>query len=135
VPVRVLWASAGQAPSTVAASGPLPTSDSGVLADMVDLGGTDPVLLEDEEFVELMVKAVQADYRALNAYSCRPDVRISADIHAVGGNRDHRIGREMLASWETHTSGRFTLSDFEGGHFYLNDHLDAVARMVSADVR
>ncbi len=135
VPVRVLWASAGQAPSTVAASGPLPTSDSGVLADMVDLGGTDPVLLEDEEFVELLVKAVQADYRALNAYSCRPDVRISADIHAVGGNRDHRIGREMLASWETHTSGRFTLSDFEGGHFYLNDHLDAVARMVSADVR
>ena len=135
VPVRVLWASAGQAPSTVAAYGPLPTSDSGVLADMIDLGGTDPVLLEDEEFVELLVQAVQADYRALNVYSCRPDVRISADIHAVGGNRDHRIGREVLASWETHTSGRFTVSDFEGGHFYLNDHLDAVARMVSADVR
>jgi mycobactin phenyloxazoline synthetase len=135
VPVRALWASAGQAPSTVAASGPLPTSESGVLADMVDLGGTDPALLEDEEFVELLVKAVQADYRALNVYSCRPDVRISADIHAVGGNRDHRIGREMLAGWETHTSGRFTLSDFDGGHFYLNDHLDAVVRMVSADVR
>jgi len=135
VPVRALWASAGQAPSMVALSGPLPTSDTGVLADMVDLGGTDPVLLEDEEFVELLVKAVQADYRALNVYSCRPDVRISADIHAVGGNRDHRIGREMLAGWETHTSGRFTLSDFDGGHFYLDDHLDAVARMVSADVR
>jgi mycobactin phenyloxazoline synthetase len=135
VPVRALWASAGQAPSTVAASGPLPTSESGVVADMVDLGGTDPVLLEDEEFVELLVKAVQADYRALNVYSCRPDVRISADIHAVGGNRDHRISREMLAGWETHTSGRFTLSDFDGAHFYLNDHLDAVVRMVSADVR
>jgi mycobactin phenyloxazoline synthetase len=135
VPVRVLWASAGHAPSTVAASGPLPTSEGEVLADMVDLGGTDPVLLEDEEFVELLVKAVQADYHALNAYSCPADVRISADIHAVGGNRDHRIGREMLASWETHTSGRFTQSDFEGGHFYLNDHLDAVAQLVSADVR
>jgi mycobactin phenyloxazoline synthetase len=135
VPVRVLWASAGQAPSTVAGSGPLPTSDSGVLADMVDLGGTDPVLLEDQEFVELLVQAVQADYTALNAYSCRPDVRISADIHAVGGNRDHRISREMLATWGTHTSGRFTLSNLEGGHFYLNDYLDVVAQMVSADVR
>jgi mycobactin phenyloxazoline synthetase len=135
VPVRALWASAGQAPSTVAAFGPLPTSDGGVLADMVDLGGTDTVLLEDEEFVELLVKAVQVDYHALNAYSCRPDVRISADIHAIGGNRDHRIGREILAGWQTHTSGRFTVSAFEGGHFYINDHLDAVARMVSADVR
>jgi mycobactin phenyloxazoline synthetase len=134
VPVRALWASAGQAPSTVDGYGPLPTSASGVLADMVDLGGTDPVLLEDEEFVELLVRAVQADYRALNAYSCPPDVRIGADIHALGGNRDHRIGPEILASWGTHTSGRFTVSDFEGGHFYLNDHLDAVARMVSADV-
>jgi mycobactin phenyloxazoline synthetase len=81
------------------------------------------------------VKAVQADYRALNAYSCRPDVRIGADIHAVGGSRDRRISREMLTGWETHTSGRFALSHFEGGHFYLSDHLDAVARMVSADVR
>ncbi|OBG41131.1 non-ribosomal peptide synthetase, partial [Mycobacterium sp. E3198] len=135
VPVRVLWASAGQPPSTVAAYGPLPTSASGVLADMVDLGGTDPVLLEDDEFVELLVTAVQADYRALNAYSCGPDVRIGADIHAVGGDRDHRISRETLARWETHTSGRFTVSDFAGGHFYLNDHLDAVARLVSADVR
>jgi mycobactin phenyloxazoline synthetase len=93
------------------------------------------VLLQDEEFVELMVKAVRADYRALNAYSCRPDVRIAADIHAVGGNRDHRISRDMLAGWATHTSGEFTLSDFDGGHFYLNDHLDAVARMMCADVR
>ncbi|OBA74472.1 non-ribosomal peptide synthetase [Mycobacterium sp. 1554424.7] len=135
VPVRVLWASAGQPPSTVEAYGPLPTSQSGVLADMVDLGGTDPVLLEDEEFVELLVAAVQADYGALNAYSCGPDARIAADIHAVGGNRDHRISRETLARWASHTSGRFTASEFEGGHFYLDDHLDAVARMVSADVR
>lgn len=135
VPVRALWASAGQPPSLVASSGPLPTDERGVLDDMVDLGGTDPTLLDDEEFVELLVRAVQADYRALNAYSCPPDARINADIHAVGGSRDHRIGRDMLAAWATHTSGRFTLSDFEGGHFYLADHLDAVARMLSADVR
>ncbi|MGO9183500.1 non-ribosomal peptide synthetase [Mycobacterium sp.] len=135
VPVRLLWASAGQAPSSVNASGPLPTSAGGVLADMVDLGGTDPALLDDEEFVELLVRAVRADYRALNAYSCRPGVRIGADIHAIGGSRDHRITRDMLAAWEAHTCGRFTLSGFDGGHFYLNDHLDAVARLVSADVR
>ncbi len=135
VPVRALWASAGQAPSSVNASGPLPTTDGGVLADMVDLGGTDPALLDDEEFAELLVKAVQADYRALNAYLCGPDVRIAADIHAVGGTRDHRITRDMLSAWETHTSGRFSLSAFEGGHFYVNEHIDAVARGVSADAR
>jgi mycobactin phenyloxazoline synthetase len=135
VPVRTVWVSSGQAPSTIAASAPLPTSDSDVLADMVDLGGTDPMLLEDDEFVELLVRAVRADYQAFSRYSCERDVRIRADIHALGGDRDHRIGREMLAGWQAHTAGRFNLSYFTGGHFYLNDHLDAVARTVSAHVR
>nr|WP_241011191.1 alpha/beta fold hydrolase [Mycobacterium gordonae] len=135
VPVRALWASSGQAPSTIAASGPLPASDADVLADMVDLGGTDPMLLEDEEFVELLITAVKADYRALGCYSCPPETRISADIHVVGGRSDHRISQDMLSGWETHTSGRFTLSHFDGGHFYLTEHLDELAAIVSAHVR
>ncbi len=129
--VRELWASAGQAPSTVAEAPPLPTSDSEVLADMVDLGGTDPRLLEDDDFVELLVLAVRADYRAFSRYSCRRDVRITADIHALRGDRDHRISREWSDRWESHTAGRFTLSMFDGGHFYLNEHLNAIAALVS----
>jgi mycobactin phenyloxazoline synthetase len=132
VPVQALWASSSQPPSTVDKAAPLPTADRDVLADMVDLGGTDPLLLEDDEFVELLVVAVKADYRAFSRYSCQPDVGIRADIHAIGGNSDHRVSREMLAGWESHTFGRFTMSDFDGGHFYLNDHLDAVAQLVSA---
>lgn len=131
VVVDTLWASAGQAPCTVAEAPPLPTTDRDVLADMVDLGGTDPRLLEDEDFVELLVMAVQADYRALAGYACAADDRITADIHALRGDRDHRISREWSDRWASHTSGQFTLSTFEGGHFYLNDHLDAVAALVS----
>jgi len=129
--VRTLWASAGQAPSTVAEAPPLPTSDSAVLADMVDLGGTDPRLLEDDDFVELLVLAVRADYRALSGYSCRRAERITADVHALRGDRDHRISREWSDRWASHTAGQFTLSTFDGGHFYLNEHLNAIAALVS----
>jgi len=131
VAVRTLWASAGQAPSTIAEAPPLPTTDRDVLADMIDLGGTDPRLLDDEDFVELLVMAVQADYRALSGYVCAADDRIAADIHALRGDRDHRISREWSDRWASHTTGRFTLSTFDGGHFYLNEHLDAVAALVS----
>lgn len=135
VEVTTLWASAGQAPSTIAESPALPTSDRDVLADMVDLGGTDPRLLEDEDFLELLVMAVQADYRALDGYSRDADVRIAADIHAVGGDRDHRVQREQLHRWESHTGGQFSFTVFDGGHFYLNDHLDAVAQLVRSHGR
>ncbi|WP_193047217.1 thioesterase II family protein [Mycolicibacterium baixiangningiae] len=131
VPVRTLWASAGQAPSTVAESSPLPSTDRDVLADMVDLGGTDPRLLDDEDFVELLVMAVRADYRALSGYTCGRDERITADIHALRGDRDHRISREWSQRWASHTAGRFTLSTLPGGHFYLDEHLDAVAALVN----
>lgn len=131
VKVRTLWASAGQAPSTVAEGSPLPSTDRDVLADMVDLGGTDPRLLEDEDFVELLVMAVRADYRALSGYRCGPDEQISADIHALRGDRDHRISPQWSQRWSSHTTGRFELSTFQGGHFYLDEHRDAVAALVS----
>ena len=62
VEVSALWVSASEAPSTVAASPALPTAEVEILAEMVDLGGTDPQLLADDDFVELLLMAVRADY-------------------------------------------------------------------------
>ncbi|ULE31948.1 thioesterase II family protein [Mycobacterium sp. IDR2000157661] len=132
VDVRQLWVSASQAPSTIATSPRLPTAAAEVVANMVDLGGTDPRLLADEDFIELLVRAVRADYLAFNRYACGSDVRIRADIHTLGGHGDHRVSQDMLRHWQTHTDGAFTLSVFDGGHFYLNDHIDAVAELVNA---
>lgn len=129
VVVSQLWASAGEAPSAV--GGPLPSTDDGIVADMVDLGGTDARLLDDEEFVELMVMAVRSDYQALSGYSCDPGVRINSEIHAIGGEHDHRISADMLQRWEIHTDSVFTLSLLDGGHFYIDDNLDTVAELVT----
>ena len=131
VGVRELWASASQAPATVAGSRPVPTTDSGLLADIVDLGGTDASLLDDEDFLELLLPAVRSDYRAFNRYTCGREVRVAADIHAVGGRSDHRVEPDLLRAWECHTDGVFTLTMFDGGHFYVDDHLDEVAELVS----
>lgn len=131
VAVQELWASAGQAPCTVAESLPVPSTDPELLADMVDLGGTDPRLLDDEDFVELLLMAVRADYQAFNRYSCARDVRIAADIHAVGGSGDHRISDDQLQSWHFHTSGAFTSSTFDGGHFYLHEHVEVLAELIT----
>jgi surfactin synthase thioesterase subunit len=128
VPVQSLWASAGQAPCDVVQSPPLPTKPRDMLADMVDLGGTDPRLLSDVDFVELLLLAIGADYQALNRYT--GGGQIAAPVYALGGRGDHRITRDMLRRWETHTAGAFILTEFDGGHFYLNDHLDTIAGLI-----
>lgn len=131
IAVRELWASASQAPSTVAESRPVPTTDREMLADIVELGGTDASLLDDEDFLELLLPAVRADYRAFNRYTCDRTVRISADIHSVGGRDDHRVELDLLRQWEFHTDAAFTFTLFDGGHFYVDDHLHEVAELVS----
>ncbi|MGV0745741.1 thioesterase II family protein [Mycolicibacterium sp. XJ870] len=131
VAVDALWVSASEAPSAVASSPALPTAESEIIAEMVDLGGTDRQLLADEDFVELLLMAVRADYAAFNRYACENDVTIAADIYTLGGERDHRISEDMLRRWEFHTTGAFTCSMFDGGHFYINEHTRDVAELVN----
>lgn len=131
IEISSLWVSASEAPSTVAAAPSLPMAETEIIAEMVDLGGTDPQLLADDDFVELLLMAVRADYAAFNRYACDDDVRIAADIHTLGGRDDHRVSENMLRRWEAHTDGAFTVSMFDGGHFYVNDHTADVAELVN----
>ncbi len=131
IEISALWVSASEAPSTVAAAPSLPMAETEIIAEMVDLGGTDPQLLADDDFVELLLMAVRSDYAAFNRYACDDDVRIAADIHTLGGRDDHRVSENMLRRWETHTDGAFTVSMFDGGHFYVNDHTADVAELVN----
>ncbi|MCV7074549.1 MULTISPECIES: thioesterase II family protein [Mycobacterium] len=132
--VQKLWVSAGPVPSTVAELPELPTSDAQLLADLADLGATDPRLLADEEFAELLTNAARCDYEALNRYDCSDGVRIRADIHAVGGRQDRRVDAGSLHRWARHTDGCFTSSFFDGGHFYINEHINTVANRVITEI-
>ena len=133
VAVERLWVSAGPAPSAIAGMPQLPTTDDALLADIADLGATDPDLLADEEFAELITTAVRADYQAINRYACARGVRIRADVCVLGAHDDDRVDAEALRLWERHTAGAFELFLYDGGHFYLNEHIDAVAARVNAD--
>lgn len=131
-PVRHLWASASQAPSAVAGSARVPTSDRELLADMVALGGTDPRLLADADFLDLLLPSVRADYAAWNRYTRDETATVSADVHALGGAGDRRVDEKSLRQWAVHTSGAFSFELFDGGHFYLDDHSEALVRQVNA---
>jgi surfactin synthase thioesterase subunit len=131
--VQRLWASAAPAPSAVADMPELPTTHDELILDVAELGGTDADLLADPEFAELLVTAIRSDYQVINRYTCDAGVRIGADISALGARGDHRVSAANLELWGDHTAGAFDLSWYDGGHFYLDDHIDDVAARVNAD--
>jgi surfactin synthase thioesterase subunit len=79
-----------------------------------------------------LVTAVRADYAAINRYTCSPEIQISADISVLGARGDLRVDAAELALWEEHTAGSFDLSWYDGGHFFLDDHIEVVAAQVNA---
>ncbi|MER5810493.1 alpha/beta fold hydrolase [Streptomyces sp. NPDC002033] len=105
--------------------------DDAVLAEVRGLGGTDRATLENPEILEMVLPALRADYRALGGYEWRPGEPLATPVTVLVGDGDPVVTVEEAGRWREHTSGAFDLRVFSGGHFYLNDHLDAVAAAVT----
>lgn len=126
IEVRQLHASAAVAPYLAAAKPPHPTDDEEILDLLGALEGTDTDVFGNRDVMKLALPVVKADYQAFDAYSCPENVKVAAPIHAMGGDRDPIVTLADLYGWGKHTDA-VKVTMFDGGHFYWNEHIDAVA--------
>ncbi|OBA58113.1 thioesterase [Mycobacterium sp. 1100029.7] len=129
VEVLRLNASAAVAPCRAAAMPPHPSDDDGLLDNLTALQGTDAAVLANREIMKLALPVIRADYAAFDAYLCAPEARIAAPIHAMAGDKDPDVTLGDLYDWGKHTAA-VTVTMFDGGHFYLESHLDVVAKLL-----
>jgi len=104
--------------------------DEGVLAEVAQLSGTDPHLLEDEEVRAMTLRTLRGDYRAIETYRCDAGATVGCPVLALGGDNDPRVPVDQLRAWRERTTGGFGIEVFDGGHFYLAGHRRAVADQV-----
>lgn len=132
IAVDQLNVSASVAPSRAAATPPHPTEDDEKLLNhLLALQGTHSGLLADRDLMRLMLPVVKADFRAFDAYSCNDGVKLAAPIHAMGGDQDPYVTPADLYGWGTHT-GTVKVTMFDGGHFYLHRHVDAIGALLTS---
>lgn len=129
IDVRRLNVSAAVAPGHVTAKRPHPTDDEEILNHLAALEGTDTDVFASREVMRLALPVIKADYQACDVYSCAEDVKISAPIHAMGGDQDPYVTLGDLYGWGKHT-GNIKVTMFDGGHFYVLSHVDAVAELL-----
>ena len=86
---------------------------------MRTIGGSQPAVIEHEEFWNIAEPAIRADYRAVETYSTDPEPRITCDVVAFHGSQDHEVPSEQMAAWADVTTGKFTAHNLDGGHFLL----------------
>ena len=133
VDVAQLTVSASVAPCRADAKPPHPTDDDAILDHLGALDGTDSAVFGNRDLMRLALPVIKADYRACDAYSHAADIkeaRVTAPIQAIGGAQDPIVTLGDLYGWGQHTDDvRVTV--FDGGHFFLNDHLAAVADLLA----
>ena len=59
------------------------------------------------------------------------DVTVTAPIQAMGGDQDPYVTLGDLYGWNSH-SGSVDVTVFDGGHFFLREHQDAVAGLLAS---
>ncbi|GAB2688646.1 thioesterase II family protein [Nocardia thraciensis] len=130
VPVRKLNVSGAVAPFQTAAKPAPPEEDEALLDHLGTLEGTNSAVMANRELMRAALPVVKRDHAAWAAYSCTDDIKIGAPILVTGGDQDPIVSMSDLHGWRKH-SADVEVVVFEGGHFYLNNSVDAIAELVS----
>ncbi|MBN3932646.1 thioesterase [Streptomyces verrucosisporus] len=130
-PVRLFLSGRG-APSAEPSPHDGLRTDGELIATAARLGGTAPDLLDDSEVRDMVLPALRADYRALADYRWVPGPRLDVPFTVLVGDSDPVVTVAEAAAWEGFTASGTEFRVFAGGHFYLNDHIDAVGRTITA---
>ena len=126
-----LFASGRRAPSRHRDERVHLASDDRLITEIRKLEGTESRVFEDEEILRMILPAVRGDYRAAETYRYRPGPALSCPVTVLTGDSDPHVTLDEAEAWEEHTSGRFRLRVFQGGHFYLNSHAQAVMQEIT----
>ncbi|WP_410658213.1 thioesterase II family protein [Amycolatopsis sp. lyj-112] len=105
--------------------------DAGLIAAVKALGGTDSQVFEDEAVLEMVLPSIRTDYTAAETYRYEPGPLLETPIHAHVGDDDPKATVDEVRDWRERTSGRFTLTTYPGGHFYLTTHAAAVIQSIA----
>jgi surfactin synthase thioesterase subunit len=105
-------------------------SDDEMVKFLIDLSGTDPKVLENKEFMDLLMPPLRGYYNAIAGYTPPPGATLSCPIHAFVGTDDRLASLDSVSGWAEHTAADFTVRAFEGDHFYFAEHLPDVVKEV-----
>ncbi|MFI9535496.1 thioesterase II family protein [Nocardia fusca] len=129
-PIRQAYVSAAVAPHIADTKPPTPKEDDALLDHLARLEGTTGEVMTNRDLMRMTLPVVKQDHLASEKYSCADDIRVSAPIHVIGGDDDPIVSPAELDGWRKH-SDHVEVTVFEGGHFYLNDHIAELAELIA----
>lgn len=98
------------------------------------LKGTPESVLQNAEFLRLLLPLLRADFALCETYSYSHDEPFTCPISAFSGLQDTEVSHDGIDQWRIQTSGHFRSRFFEGDHFFVHHHQAALLQALSQDL-
>jgi medium-chain acyl-[acyl-carrier-protein] hydrolase len=108
--------------------------DSEFIEALRRLAGTPEELLQNTEFLQLIMPLLRADFALCDTYTYIHGEALDCPISAFGGLQDSEVSHDGIRAWHRQTSGHFQLRFFEGDHFFLYKEQAALLQAISQDL-
>jgi medium-chain acyl-[acyl-carrier-protein] hydrolase len=99
------------------------------------LNGVPLEVLQDREFIELMLPTLRSDFKLAESYAYGPQPPLRCPMTVFGGLEDRDVKRADLEAWSRHTTGPFQVRVLAGDHFFLNSSRASLLRLLSLKLR
>jgi medium-chain acyl-[acyl-carrier-protein] hydrolase len=133
-PVR-LFVSACRAPQIPDPDPPLYTMEKDDLArELRRLNGIPAEVLENQEYMELILPLLKADFELCDTYTYRSGELLDCGISAFRGRDDWKVRSEHITPWGAHTKAGYIERICPGDHFFLNSSQGDLLAAIAADL-
>lgn len=106
--------------------------DEGLIRRLRELGGTPQAVLNDKEFMRVILPTIRADFALVEQYRYRPGAAVRCSVLAIHGSDDTEVELQETSAWRYVTSGRFELLTVPGDHFFMLEPPDTILRNIRA---
>jgi medium-chain acyl-[acyl-carrier-protein] hydrolase len=132
-PVR-LFVSASAAPQARQVHAPLcDLPDAEFITEIAArYGGMPTAILQDAEYLAMVLPALRADFRMLERYRNSAKDQLACPISVFAGADDRIVPATSLEGWAVHTTGVFSRDVIDGDHFYLQSQRVALADLIKS---
>ncbi|MFJ4830631.1 thioesterase II family protein [Streptomyces sp. NPDC088747] len=88
----------------------------------------------DPEMRALYLPVLRGDITMLETYRYRAERPLRCPITALCGSEDPEASDEEMRGWRHHGMGGFAQHTYNGGHFFLQEHRDALLDRLTQDL-
>lgn len=106
--------------------------DDEFISKVLDFGGTPTEVSENKDILELAIPILRNDFKIVELYKYKHKSKpIQCDITILNGRED-TMTPEELNGWKLHSTKNVNICTFEGNHFFIDDNLDEIIKLIES---